>query len=496
MRRARARAPAAARLLLLLVAIGACYGTVPTSPLARDAAGDALDAAGDGPAEAGAGCDGGCIAGPHATAECVAGQCVQRCSGSWGECDGDPSDGCETDTSRSAQHCGGCGHACAVACESGACTTVHAISSGYAFSCAVMNGQHSVFCWGADNAGQLGTPVPPGDTGRRTPQPVPGLTGVQELAAGGGHVCALLEDASVVCWGEDYYGQLGDGLAGPGHDREAPAPVRLGPAAPALTGVRHISSGVHHTCALTSGEVYCWGANGSGQLGDGTTVQRPWPARLDSTGVLGVFAGVHHTCAQTMQGVLCWGADEWGQLGDGAATHSVCVDPAAGPQDCSLTPVDTALPSATLLRAGHYHTCALAGLDLWCWGLNAAGQLGNGTWSNSAVPVQALTPRGLSALAAGGAHTCAADAFGDVLCWGANDQGQAAARGPGVTALATPARVEGLPTATDLAAGYAFTCALLSDQRVMCWGADDAGQLGGAVPAPGGHSAAPVAVTW
>jgi alpha-tubulin suppressor-like RCC1 family protein len=238
--------------------------------------------------------------------------------------------------------------------------------------------------------------------------------GVSAIAAGGGHTCALMDavqGGGVKCWGWNANGQLGDGTT---TNRAAPVDVAgLG------RGVRAIAVGRYHTCALTEdGAVKCWGFNAAGQLGDGTTAQRTAPVDVSglNSGIMAIAAGDRHTCAVTEDGrALCWGANEDGQLGDGTTTNRT-------------TPVDVSeLDSGvSALAAGGRHTCALiVGGAVKCWGWNGYGQLGDGTTTWRATPVDVFgLSAGVSAVTTGSYHTCALVVGGGVNCWGRNQYGQ------------------------------------------------------------------------
>ena len=283
------------------------------------------------------------------------------------------------------------------------------------------------------------------------------------VATGGRHSCVVTFGASVQCWGANERGQLGDGtLAGRG---------AVGRVVGDLSFVQ-VSAGLAHSCAVTRmGDVYCWGNDARGQLGDATTVRRNAPVRVAGDGrYVAVRAGGAHSCGLTTAGtVACWGANDRGQLGDGSHT-------------ARTVPVRTQLPEGVSVRAvatGNAHACALDDEGrLYCWGANAAGQLGDGTRNERALPVPSGGALRFAALAAGGAHSCGVTGDGAVHCWGANESGQLGTGDrtprstPAPTVLPAGARI------VQLALGAAHSCALAVGGEAWCWGRNAAGQLG------------------
>jgi alpha-tubulin suppressor-like RCC1 family protein len=331
-------------------------------------------------------------------------------------------------------------------------------------------------CWGRNYEGELGDGTM---TNATTPVTVAGLPGGGATAVepGGYHTCAVTTAGGVACWGYNLYGQLGDGTT---TTRPTPAYVT------GLTnGVAAITHGAAHVCALgTTGGVKCWGMNGNGELGDGTTTNRLTPVDVSviSGGVAAVAGSSSHTCAVGGAGVMvCWGLNDSGQLGDGSTTSRTTPVVVAG-----LTG-DPALPAP-----GRYHTCVLlADGGVKCWGDNAYGQLGDGTTTDRLVPVgvtglaggEGVAPAGALKVAAGANHTCVLTAQGGVRCWGDNEYGQL---GDNTTAnRAVAGDVVGLGSGVAaLGAGSSSTCALTTGGGVKCWGGNYSGQLGNGTYVP------------
>ena len=332
------------------------------------------------------------------------------------------------------------------------------ISGGEMHTCAVLP-DGTVHCWGDNTYGQLGVA---GITLSTLPVAVTGLSQVQNVSASSyAHTCALISDGTVQCWGDNYYGELGNGTTA----NSAAAVSVVG-----LTQAMAVSAGAGFSCVvLQNGNVTCWGYNYKGQLGNGGTTSSTTPVTVQGiSGAIGIASGNAHACAVVGDGsVLCWGDNFNGQLGNGSYT----VDPNPVPQ-----PV-VGLSNAIAITAGEYHTCALhRDNSVSCWGNNSSKQLGNGTGTSSYVPVSVLNISRVVAVSSGAAHTCALVEGGPVQCWGSNNWGQL---GNGTTTSSY------VPTATSLSlpaialsAGFLHTCVLLQDGSARCWGRNTYGQIG------------------
>ncbi len=283
--------------------------------------------------------------------------------------------------------------------------------------------------------------------------------------AGSAHTCALTSGGGVKCWGYGLHGSLGDGTT---ISKLLPVDVEG-----LSSGVRAIDAGSFFTCALTTaGAVRCWGWNRSGQLGDGTTTERTTSVAVSGlgSGVAAIATGGAHACALTgAGGVKCWGSNQGGQLGDGTTTPR-------------RTPVDVLglASGVTAIAAGGGHTCAL--MDdggVKCWGFNFDGRLGDGTSTSSGVPVSVLgLTVGVRAISAGQSHVCVLTSRGGVSCWGGNRFGQL---GTGTTtSTGFPIGVPGLTGGVSaVSAGLYHSCAIVDRGSVRCWGSNRySGQLG------------------
>jgi alpha-tubulin suppressor-like RCC1 family protein len=355
------------------------------------------------------------------------------------------------------------------------------VELGLVFGCALVGS--GVHCWGMNRFGQLGNGVIQ-DESRPFAGPVliaaggAALSGADQITTGESFACVHLTSGQVQCWGNNQMGQHGNGGV---VDSGVPVTVRDTAGTAPLEGVVRVTTGLWHTCIFTNWEAehpfYCWGNNNMGQLGAGSVPDiYPLPQPVaDISGLGGGFsygqqivAGGAHTCALTTGGGLkCWGSNTLGQLGDGSSTDS-------------LIPVDVAGLSSDVqsIALGDKFTCALLPWGrLKCWGENTHGQLGTGSTISSSLPAFAILPDVAERqVAAGDSHVCVLTLAGSVLCWGDNTYGQL---GDGsTTESASPVTATLGSNAVEIALGGATSCAVMSSGGVKCWGLGDVGQLG------------------
>jgi alpha-tubulin suppressor-like RCC1 family protein len=351
------------------------------------------------------------------------------------------------------------------------------------------------YAWGENDYGQLGNNS---STNNSTPMAVTNtgvLAGktVVAVAAGGDHSVALCSDSTVVTWGANDNGQLGSGY---GYDRLVPVAVWSTGVLDGKTVVA-VAAGYRHSVSLCSdGTVVSWGANYYGQLGNNSTTGSYLPVEVNNTGVLAgkavvaVAAGVMHTIALCSDGTLAaWGYNDYGQLGNNNTTSSLV------PVAVDMSGV-LAGKTVVAVSAGFYHSVALCSDGtVASWGSNSAGQLGNNNTTTSLVPVAVNTSSGMSALynktvvavTADPYYNVALCADGTVATWGSS-------YGFNSNVPVVMADKGGLAgkTVVTVSAGFAHSVALCSDGTVAAWGSNYYGQLGNNSTNP---SSVPVAVT-
>jgi alpha-tubulin suppressor-like RCC1 family protein/uncharacterized protein YjdB len=311
----------------------------------------------------------------------------------------------------------------------------------------------AVKCWGLNNYSQLGTFA---SYEQKTPIDVSGFTSdITKISLGDSRTCAITTAGAVQCIGHGVAGSNTSGIS---------------------SGAISISSGYMNSCALMStGGVKCWGDNWTGQLGDGTWLNKSPAVDVKdlTSGVTAITSGSQFSCALlSTKTVKCWGANGYGQLGIGTtATRNEPTQVLVGGQPIS---------DVASISAGYEHACAvLTNGEAMCWGRNTYGQLGDGTTSNKSVPTPVVSlGTTIRAISGGLDHTCAITTGGAAKCWGHNTKGSL---GNGTfTDSSSPVNVVGLGSGVlSIEAGKAYTtCAIVTGTSVKCWGQSFWGNVG------------------
>jgi alpha-tubulin suppressor-like RCC1 family protein len=351
-----------------------------------------------------------------------------------------------------------------------------AIGAGGDFSCALRS-DGAAFCWGRNTSGQLGngTQIP-----SAVPVAVSGDHAFDQLIVGDRVACGITTAGVAYCWGSNRSGRLGAGLS----------VTTLSSSVPVLVSGGHrfenLSVGLATTCGVaTDGVTYCWGNNGFGTLGDGTHIPSNVPVAVINSASLGfvtVTTGFLNTCALDGAGAaFCWGHDQ-GRFGNGT------------PGSNSSTPISAASGRIlATIKAGNFYFCGLGGSGgASCWGSdNLAGELGIGSLARPAVPTAVAGGLSFTSLDPNDnnnsrAHTCGVTTTNDAWCWGSNEFGQLG--GPSAERCASPTTtfdcssrpvaVSGNHKFTSIAVGIMHVCGLTLEGNVLCWGQNDANQLG------------------
>jgi len=334
------------------------------------------------------------------------------------------------------------------------------VSDGSGFCAAVASG--TVECWGSGTDGALGDD---NTTNSRVPVII-GVTSATGLVSDGTHsYCAVLASGGVDCWGLNTDGELGDGSAA----SDSIVPVAVS----GVSGAVALASDQNHSyCALTvSGAADCWGLGTSGELGNGQAVSSEVAvAVFGLSGAVSLASGGDGSyCAVVAGGgVECWGDNGNGDLGDGSTTQSDVPVPVTG----------MTAATAVVSDGGHSYCALVAAGAVECWGLGTSGELGNGGTATSHVPVSVTGVSGALSLASDASHSyCAVLATGAVDCWGVGTSGQL---GDGQTSSSdVPEAATGISDAAGITGDDLNSyCAVLATETVECWGVGGSGQLG------------------
>jgi len=292
-------------------------------------------------------------------------------------------------------------------------TSYTTIARGDAHRCA-LDASGKAFCWGDNSQGQLGVPKRVGGSGisfSREPIAVSTELLFKAITVSQQSTCAVSNVGRVYCWGFNTWGTLGNTST---VSTSIPTPIASNEQFSSVAG------GANHMCGITTaGVAYCWGTNGNGQLGNGTTSQsNSTPVRVrGDLSFATITAGGGRTCGITSatKNIYCWGRNDLGQLGDGTTTQR--LEPTRVSLDAAFTDIS--------IRMGGNFTCAIASTkNAYCWGENAAGQLGDGTIEPKLNPTPVQTSMTFASIANGAKHACAISTEGRGYCWGAPNAGQ------------------------------------------------------------------------
>lgn len=325
----------------------------------------------------------------------------------------------------------------------------------------------NIKCWGGNDFGQLGDGTV--SIFKNTPVTVANISTAKQAVIGYNHACAILQNGSVSCWGDNNNGQLGDGTQ--------TTRLQATPVTGLAAKVTQLALSYQSTCALLeTGNVQCWGSNSQGELGlaDNKIVRKITPTAVTIGSNLKakrLVAGKNHLCALSQNdSVYCWGNNDFGQLG----------------QNDTVTRYQPVLVTALTgtvqqLETGVNHSCAARANDVYCWGSNNKGQLGNNSQTDSSVPVAVSLTGAVADLALGQEHSCAVLTDNRTFCWGSRQAGQTTQAVSATLVDKTPFQISSFTGKRRLSAGDAHTCTIEgidASLTVKCWGDNQLGQLG------------------
>ena len=352
---------------------------------------------------------------------------------------------------------------------------VVSIDSGSGASCGILD-NGNVMCWGNNNNGQLGDGKTCGNTCSSPVNiSVSGITDRDFVAISVGyrHSCGVLDDGRAMCWGNALYGRLGNSQAA---DTDFTSPVFVSSADNFVS----VSSGKDHTCGIIdNGNALCWGSAADGKLGNGASsgsYSTPAALNLNESFAL-ISAGESHTCGIINDGTMyCWGSAADGKLGNGVSSGSYSTPAAVSSSEKFIS-----------VSAGSSHTCGVTSAgNALCWGSAVDGKLGNGiTSGNYSSPAIVNTTEKFISISAGSTHTCGLLEDNSIMCWGANNYGQLGI-GTDSAAEANPSAVSGNYSIVSLGSFDIpeFSCSVLSNGTAVCYGRNTGGEIGTGASGP------------
>jgi alpha-tubulin suppressor-like RCC1 family protein len=354
------------------------------------------------------------------------------------------------------------------------------VSAGEHHTCAVRDGR--VFCWGGNAKGQLGQSIGAFDL---ADHPVKisalgeagGIKGMIAVAAGYNHTCALSGEGTVFCWGANDRGQVGNSTMDLNPHPDPAQVVGVDGAPGFLHNVIAIAAGERHTCAVTTSTVVCWGDNIDAQSGNpALALQFSAPHDIGGSfmAARNVTTGPKHTCASNGTAFTCWGTQASGELGLNADGGPPVV--VVGGTTPAITGAGGCLGA---IGAGEFHTCAQTLSGAACWGKNTSGQVGAADAGSFFVPTPVANLAAVESVVTGSSHSCALMKDKTVSCWGSNLAGQLGQGAPLADVNFAPKPAVGLAGVTSLSAGISHTCAVVGARaadggvgpgQVFCWG--------------------------
>lgn len=339
------------------------------------------------------------------------------------------------------------------------------VSSGYNHQCASQS-DNSIYCWGVNNAGQLGRQT---YISKAVPSRVVGIKDWQSVHSSnsGDTVCGLKLDGTLWCWGRGVEGQFGNGNSGTDNFSRIPVLVNQD------TDWMQVAPGYTHICAIkTNNTLWCWGDTAYGKVGTGSGVNptEPFPMQvgLDSNW-LSVALGEWHTCGiKTDNSLWCWGDNTAGGIGHG-------VDPGILSFTEPVSLGDTRDWASVTLGSGY--TCALK-LDAsaWCWGFNSSGQTSDNVLESNRPAINVMPGSSWTHITAGYQSTCGIQSSQTLWCWGLNDYGQLGLNHKLIPP--TPGHVAVGSLWQDVGIGNQHACGIKTDGTLWCWGSNLNGALG------------------
>lgn len=365
------------------------------------------------------------------------------------------------------------------------------VAAGWYHTCAI-NTDNKLYCWGNNSRGQLGNGLSGSEAFESIPTKVNDDSWIA-ITTESENTCGITTNGKLYCWGGNASGQLGDGTSGdpcvgyPYDCSDKNVPTKIGE-----DNWIEIESGLVHTCGIKAGnDLYCWGDNSVGEIGNGTSgvlAKETTPVKVNEDKWAKITAGWDYSCGINVSGTLyCWGSDIYGQLGDGdhgSGTFKVVPEMITGDEAWSEI--------VSSKGNSNPHTCGLSTKNnLYCWGNNETGQLGDGTncegsYSDSCADKYVPTKIGGDSwqkISAGGDHTCGIKSDGKLYCWGNNYSGQlgdgtAGTSEDGYAANKSVPTKIGDDTWIDISAGQDHTCGIKADSKLYCWGRNQRGELG------------------